>query len=132
MAERVSALERKAFAIVNYNGFSIAPELIDDYIAMVRDVVEQFYAGVTRYTTSSFLRAKMGGAGPARPGALDEARRIFGRITSYTTYRVALTIDIMFLVVLSTSNPLAWTLKNPSLGRCRCLPRDNWVESGHT
>ena len=34
--------------------------------------------------------------------AIDEARRIFGRITSYTLYRVALTIDIMFLVVLST------------------------------
>ncbi len=35
--------------------------------------------------------------------AIDEARRIFGRITSYTIYRVALTMDIMFLVVLSTT-----------------------------
>ncbi len=34
--------------------------------------------------------------------AIDEARRIFGRITTYTIYRVALTMDIMFLVVLST------------------------------
>jgi H+-transporting ATPase len=34
--------------------------------------------------------------------AIDEARRIFGRITSYTIYRVALTMTIMFLVVLST------------------------------
>jgi H+-transporting ATPase len=34
--------------------------------------------------------------------AIDEARRIFGRITSYTIYRVALTMDIMFLVVMST------------------------------
>ncbi len=34
--------------------------------------------------------------------AIDEARRIFGRIESYTTYRVALTIDIMFVVVLSS------------------------------
>jgi len=34
--------------------------------------------------------------------AIDEARRIFGRITSYTTYRIALTMDIMFVVVLST------------------------------
>jgi H+-transporting ATPase len=33
--------------------------------------------------------------------AIDEARRIFGRITSYTIYRVALTMDIMFLVTLS-------------------------------
>jgi H+-transporting ATPase len=34
--------------------------------------------------------------------AIDEARRIFGRITSYTIYRVALTMTIMFLVVLSS------------------------------
>lgn len=34
--------------------------------------------------------------------AIDEARCIFGRITSYTIYRVALTMDIMFLVVLAS------------------------------
>jgi hypothetical protein len=34
--------------------------------------------------------------------AIDEARRIFGRITSYTIYPIALTMDIMFVVVLST------------------------------
>ncbi|SJZ38661.1 H+-transporting ATPase [Enhydrobacter aerosaccus] len=34
--------------------------------------------------------------------AIDEARRIFARITSYTIYRVTLTMDIMFLVVLSS------------------------------
>jgi H+-transporting ATPase len=34
--------------------------------------------------------------------AIDEARRIFGRITTYTIYRIALTMDIMFVVVLST------------------------------
>lgn len=34
--------------------------------------------------------------------AITEARKIFARITSYTIYRVALTINIMFLVVLSS------------------------------
>ena len=34
--------------------------------------------------------------------AIQTARRIFQRITSYTVYRVALTINIMFLVVLSS------------------------------
>ena len=29
---------------------------------MVRDLVDRFYSGVTRYTTSSFLRAKLGEA----------------------------------------------------------------------
>ncbi|MGI6721990.1 MAG: HAD-IC family P-type ATPase [Anaerovoracaceae bacterium] len=33
--------------------------------------------------------------------AIDEARKIFARITSYTIYRVALTITIMFIVVLT-------------------------------
>jgi propionate CoA-transferase len=29
---------------------------------MVHDLVEQFYSGVTRYTTSGFLRTKLGDA----------------------------------------------------------------------
>jgi len=29
--------------------------------------------------------------------AIDEAQRIFGRITTYTIYRIALTMDIMFI-----------------------------------
>jgi propionate CoA-transferase len=28
----------------------------------VRDVVQRYYLGVTRYTTSAFLRAQLGGA----------------------------------------------------------------------
>ncbi len=39
---------------------------MDDYLAMVKDVVTRFYTGVTRYTTSAFLRAKMGEALAAR------------------------------------------------------------------
>ena len=34
--------------------------------------------------------------------AIEEARQIFERIMSYTIYRIAMTIDIMFLVVLAT------------------------------
>ena len=34
--------------------------------------------------------------------AIEQARRIFERIMSYTIYRIAMTIDIMFVVVLST------------------------------
>jgi len=30
--------------------------------AMVRDLVDRFYSGVTRYTTSGFLRVKLGEA----------------------------------------------------------------------
>ena len=52
----------KVKAIVNYDRFSILPELIDDYIAMVKGVVERHYHDVTRYTASTFLRMKLGEA----------------------------------------------------------------------
>jgi propionate CoA-transferase len=48
--------------IVNYDNFSLAPALTDEYVAMVQDVVDRFYDRVTRYTTSAFLRLKLGDA----------------------------------------------------------------------
>ena len=53
---------RKVYTIVNYDNFEILPELVDDYTAMVKALVDQFYTGVTRYTTSAFLRMKLGDA----------------------------------------------------------------------
>jgi propionate CoA-transferase len=50
------------YAIVNYDNFEIFPDIIDDYLAMVHALVDRFYSGVTRYTTSSFMRAKLGEA----------------------------------------------------------------------
>lgn len=52
----------KVNAIVNYDRFSIVPELIDDYIAMVKDIMERHYHDVTRYTSNTFLRMKLGEA----------------------------------------------------------------------
>ena len=49
-------------AIVNYDRFSIAPELVDSYIEMVSDIMERHYRHVTRYANSSFLRLKLGEA----------------------------------------------------------------------
>jgi len=59
---KLAPLRRKVYAIVNYDNFEIFPDIIDEYSAMVRDLVDRFYSGVTRYTTSSFLRAKLGDA----------------------------------------------------------------------
>jgi propionate CoA-transferase len=53
-------LGKKVKTIVNYDNFSIVPELEDDYINMVKYVVSNFYTDVTRYTTSAFLRMKLG------------------------------------------------------------------------
>src|SRR5918912_841884 len=59
---RLAPLGRRVYAIVNYDNFSILPELMDDYSAMVRSLVDRFYSGVSRYTTSGFLRIKLGEA----------------------------------------------------------------------
>jgi propionate CoA-transferase len=52
----------KVNAIVNYDRFTILPELVDDYIGMVKGVVERHYHDVTRYTSNTFLRVKIGEA----------------------------------------------------------------------
>jgi len=59
-------LGRKVDAIVNYDNFSILPELVDAYADTVRYVVSRFYEKVTRYTTSAFLRMKLGDGLKAR------------------------------------------------------------------
>lgn len=58
---RIEPLGKKVFAIVNYDNFSITPELMQEYMDMVSDVV-QLYLSVTRYTTNTFLRAQLGDA----------------------------------------------------------------------
>ncbi len=52
----------KVNAIVNYDRFSIVPELVDDYMGMVKGLMERHYNNVTRYTASSFMRLKLGEA----------------------------------------------------------------------
>jgi len=56
------ALGRKVPAMVNYDNFEIAAEALDAFSDLVRDVDTHFYLRVTRYTTSAFLRAKLGEA----------------------------------------------------------------------
>ncbi len=59
---QLGALGKRVFAIVNYDNFTILPDLLDAYSQMVQNLMQRFYSGVTRYTTSSFLRAKLGDA----------------------------------------------------------------------
>jgi propionate CoA-transferase len=62
VAARLGHVGHKVRAIVNYDHFSIQPELLDPYMDMVAEVVDAWYSNVTRYTTSTFLRAKLGDA----------------------------------------------------------------------
>jgi propionate CoA-transferase len=57
--KRLAAIGKKVQMVVNYDNFYLAPDLTDDYIALVRGLAERYYASVTRYTTSSFLRLKL-------------------------------------------------------------------------
>jgi len=62
----VAPLGKKVYAVVNYDHFHLDPHVEDDWAQMVHDLVERFYLNVTRYTTSGFLRAKLGPALAAR------------------------------------------------------------------
>ena len=62
VAEHLSPLGHKVHAIVNYDNFTILPDVLDAYSDMVKDLTTRFYSGATRYTTSGFLRAKLGEA----------------------------------------------------------------------
>ncbi|MBL8317062.1 MAG: malonate decarboxylase subunit alpha [Burkholderiaceae bacterium] len=76
----LAPLGHKVYAVVNYDHFTLAPEIEDEWAAMVRMLVDRYYLNVTRYTTSGFLRTKLGPALAARGVAAhiyetaDEAR----------------------------------------------------------
>jgi propionate CoA-transferase len=80
VSDKLSTLGQKVYTIVNYDNFEISPELVDDYSEMVKRVVERYYTGVTRYTTSAFMRMKIGdalknrGVAPHIYESRDEAR----------------------------------------------------------
>ncbi|HZW04544.1 MAG TPA: CoA-transferase, partial [Anaerolineaceae bacterium] len=54
-------LGRPVKTIVNYENFSIAPDLEDDYVTMVKEV-SRYYESVTRYSTNAFFRSQLASA----------------------------------------------------------------------
>ena len=81
----VSPMGKKVYTIANYDNFSILPDIMDEYSAMVKYLVDNYYTDVTRYTTSFFLRMKLGNALKKRDVALyifesgQAARRALGK-----------------------------------------------------
>lgn len=59
-------LGRKVHVIVNYDSFEVAEDALNSYADAVRDVSEKYYQSVSRYTTSAFMRLKLGEAMAAR------------------------------------------------------------------
>jgi propionate CoA-transferase len=57
---------RKVALIVNYDGFRLDDSLADAYFEMVSDLQSRYYDTAVRYTTSAFMRAKLGAELSAR------------------------------------------------------------------
>lgn len=64
VSQTLRAVPQRVHAVVNYDNFSILPEILDPYVSMVKALTEQYYQSVTRYSTSGFVRAKLGGVAP--------------------------------------------------------------------
>ncbi|MDX1512412.1 MAG: acyl CoA:acetate/3-ketoacid CoA transferase [Gammaproteobacteria bacterium] len=59
---RCEDIGRRVGVMVNYDGCRIDPAVLDAWAAMVRHLEETRYTQVTRYTTSAFMRMKLGEA----------------------------------------------------------------------
>lgn len=56
------AIGHRVDVVVNYDGFEILEPALDAYARVVERMVERYYGQVTRYSTSAFLRDKLGAA----------------------------------------------------------------------
>jgi propionate CoA-transferase len=56
----LAPLGRKVYSIVNYDSFEVDPDILDAYMDLVRHVENKYYLSVSRYTTSGFMRLKLG------------------------------------------------------------------------
>ena len=56
------AIGHRVDVVVNYDGFEILEPAMDAYARVVERMVERYYGQVTRYSTSAFLRDKLGSA----------------------------------------------------------------------
>jgi propionate CoA-transferase len=57
---RCREIGRRVAVVVNYDSFRLEEPVAGAYAEMVRELEESFYTRVSRYTTSAFMRAKLG------------------------------------------------------------------------
>ena len=62
MEERCRAIGRKVALVVNYDRFELDPAVSDAYFSMITYMQGRYYERASRYTTSAFLRLKLGAA----------------------------------------------------------------------
>ena len=57
---RMAPLRKRMHSVVNYDNFVISEDAMDDYADLVKYIEQTYYLSVHRYTTSAFLRLKLG------------------------------------------------------------------------
>ena len=62
ITEKLSNVNGKVEAIVNYDHFYIAPTLIEEYFETISRLESIYYNKITRYSTGAFMKSKMGEA----------------------------------------------------------------------
>ncbi len=60
MESRCRAIGRKVALVVNYDGFYLDPVVSDAYFSMITYMQQRYYSSASRYTTSAFMRLKLG------------------------------------------------------------------------
>lgn len=58
--ERCRAIGRRVALIVNYDSFHLDPTVSEAYFSTVAYLQDRYYAAASRYTTSAFMRLKLG------------------------------------------------------------------------
>nr|MDJ0896109.1 acyl CoA:acetate/3-ketoacid CoA transferase [Alphaproteobacteria bacterium] len=57
---RCQEIGKRVAVVVNYDAFKLDEQVADAYADMVRDMEQRLYTQVSRYTTSAFMRMKLG------------------------------------------------------------------------
>jgi propionate CoA-transferase len=57
---KVKEIGRRVAVVVNYDSFRLDDDVASEYAEMVRDMENAHYTRVSRYTTSAFMRVKLG------------------------------------------------------------------------
>jgi propionate CoA-transferase len=60
MEARCKAIGRKVALVANYDGFHLDPTVSDAYFSMITYMQNRYYSSASRYTTSAFMRLKLG------------------------------------------------------------------------
>ena len=56
----VEPLGHKVYAVINHDDFKLDPAVEDAYFESARQLAEKYFLGITRFTTSAFMKTKLG------------------------------------------------------------------------